>query len=191
MAKALFHKSQRVFVKPVGTWALVEHVVPHWVKDVDEPLRITYDCGLGRPFQAQELVSEQAMHNHERSEEQDDDMLLEHWHIDRRMVKWRSTEFGGVSSNPGTYPVVATDEGNFGGWRVTGAEYDRDPQRIEHQARMIVHTPDLLRVARRIAEFAAERPDEFPAEMKPIAQRCAAILRNVYQLDDSATEAAQ
>ena len=37
MAKALFHKSQRVFVKPVGTWAVIEHVVPHWVKDVDEP----------------------------------------------------------------------------------------------------------------------------------------------------------
>ena len=48
MAKALFHKSQRVFVKPVGTWATVEHVVPHWVKDVNEPLRVTYDCGLGR-----------------------------------------------------------------------------------------------------------------------------------------------
>ena len=30
MAKAQFHKNQRVFVKPVGTWALVEHVVPHW-----------------------------------------------------------------------------------------------------------------------------------------------------------------
>ena len=42
MAKALFHKSQRVFVKPVGTWALIEKVVPHWVKDVDEPLRVTY-----------------------------------------------------------------------------------------------------------------------------------------------------
>ncbi len=30
MAKALFHKSQRVFVKPVGTWAIVEKVIPHW-----------------------------------------------------------------------------------------------------------------------------------------------------------------
>jgi hypothetical protein len=26
MAKAKFHKSQRVFVKPVGTWAYVEAV---------------------------------------------------------------------------------------------------------------------------------------------------------------------
>ena len=30
MAKAKFHKSQRVFVKPVGTWAHVEAVVPQW-----------------------------------------------------------------------------------------------------------------------------------------------------------------
>ena len=27
MAKALFHKNQRVYVKPVGTWALIERVV--------------------------------------------------------------------------------------------------------------------------------------------------------------------
>ena len=27
MAKANFHKNQRVYVKPVGTWALVERVV--------------------------------------------------------------------------------------------------------------------------------------------------------------------
>ncbi len=52
-------------------------------------------------------------------------------------------------ANPGTYPVVATDEGSNGGWRVGGSEYDRDPQRVEHQARMIVHTPDLMRIARR------------------------------------------
>ena len=35
MAKAQFHKNQRVYVKPVGTWALVEHVVPHWAKGID------------------------------------------------------------------------------------------------------------------------------------------------------------
>ena len=28
MAKAKYHKAQRVFVKPVGTWAYVEAVVP-------------------------------------------------------------------------------------------------------------------------------------------------------------------
>ena len=28
MAKAQFHKNQRVYVRPVGTWALVEKVIP-------------------------------------------------------------------------------------------------------------------------------------------------------------------
>ena len=36
MAKALFHKNQKVFVKPVGTWAIVERVLPQWVKGMDE-----------------------------------------------------------------------------------------------------------------------------------------------------------
>ena len=87
MAKALFHKSQRVYVKPVGTWALVENVVPHWVKDVDEPLRVTYECGLGRQFQAHELISEQAMQNSERNEDDDEDLLMEHWRISRRSIR--------------------------------------------------------------------------------------------------------
>jgi hypothetical protein len=46
-------------------------------------------------------------------------------------------------------------------------------QRLEHEARMIVHTPDLMRMARRIAEFAAN------------------ILRNVYRLDEEITVAAE
>ncbi len=191
MAKALFHKSQRVFVKPVGTWAVIESVVPHWVKDVNEPLRITYDCGLGRPFHAHELVSEQAVHNQSRIVDGDDDMMLEHWHIDRRTIKWRPSEFGVTLANPGTYPVIATDESSTDGWRVSGGEYDRDPQRIEHEARMIVHTPDLMRVARRIAEYASDHPETFPSELKSVAQTCAFILRNVYRLDEEITIAAE
>ena len=61
MAKALFHKNQRVYVKPVGTWALIEHVVPHWAKGIDEPIRIHYDVGLGREFAAEELLAEEPL----------------------------------------------------------------------------------------------------------------------------------
>ena len=61
MAKAQFHKNQRVYVKPVGTWALIEHVVPHWAKGLDEPIRIHYDVGLGREFAAEELLSEEPL----------------------------------------------------------------------------------------------------------------------------------
>ena len=58
MAKAKYHKSQRVFVKPVGTWAYVEAVVPKWIKGCEEPIKITYDCGMGREFAQEELEEE-------------------------------------------------------------------------------------------------------------------------------------
>lgn len=184
MAKAAFHKSQRVYVKPVGTWVLIERVVPHWVKDVDEPLRISYDCGLGRLFQAHELVSEEAAWEAEPDEDEDDDLLLEQWRIVRRSIKWRgmAPSLEG-SRHPGSYPVVATDEGVAGGWRVPSAEYDRDPQRIEHQARMIAHTPELLRIARQLAEYSAATSGAMPEALRPVAHRCALILRSIYRLE--------
>ncbi|MAN44892.1 MAG: hypothetical protein GYB49_07005 [Alphaproteobacteria bacterium] len=188
MAKAQFHKSQRVFVKPVGTWALVEQVIPHWVKDVDEPLRISYECGLGRQFQAHELTAEQNLTDKpSRLSQDEDDLLVEQWQIVRRKAKWRA-RLGEVSlSEVGSYPVIVTDEDDIGGWRVSGSEYDRDPARIEHQARMIACTPDLLRVVRKFSEYVAEHPDECPVELKPVMQRCASILRFIYQVTDEDT----
>ncbi len=187
MAKALFHKSQRVYVKPVGTWALIEKVIPHWVKDIDEPLRVTYEVGLGREFQANEMISEQAMHEKDRIED-DDDVALERWRIQR--VRNRAhTEGNNVHHPyPGTFPVVMTDEQDWGGWRVPSAEYDRDPQRLEHQARMIVNAPDMLRLCRKITEYASDNPDALPDELEQIAKRCASILRFVYELDGELPE---
>ena len=183
MAKALFHKSQRVYVKPVGTWALIEKVVPHWVKDVDEPLRVTYECGLGREFQAHELASEHARDVSGHLEDESD-MLLEHWHIVRKPAHWRRELRGlEMTAVPETFPVVVTDEGEWGGWRVPGAAYDRDPQRVEHQARMIVNTPELVRLARRMAEIAFENPNDLPSDMLPLLKRAAGILRQIYQVE--------
>lgn len=188
MAKALFHKSQRVYVKPVGTWALVEQVIPHWVKDVDEPLRVTYECGLGRQFQAHELASEEVVNSNRKSSvHEEEDYVWEHWRIVRRTAQWRNRGVGAEKADPGSYPVVVTEEGDIGGWRVPGSEYDRDPERIEHQARIIACAPDLMRVARQIAEFSAANPDLCPQEIKPVTQHCASILRFVYQLDDDSS----
>ena len=47
MAKAQFHRNQKVWVETVGTWAVIEKIVPVWAKGFDEPVRITYDVGLG------------------------------------------------------------------------------------------------------------------------------------------------
>jgi hypothetical protein len=193
MAKALFHKSQRVYVKPVGTWVPIERVVPHWVKGVDEPLRITYDCGLGRLFHAHELASEETMHRMDRcDEDDDDDMLIEQWRVVRRLMKWRSGDGQVVLGvTPGTYPAVATDDGPNSGWRVPATDYDRDPARIEHQARMIAHTPDLFRLARKMSEFASAHPADVPAELRPVVQRCVKILRAVYRLEEDTAAAAE
>ena len=55
MAKTVFQKNQRVWVESVGCWATIEKIVPIWAKGFDEPVRVTYDVGLGREFQAAEL----------------------------------------------------------------------------------------------------------------------------------------
>ncbi|HWY65523.1 MAG TPA: hypothetical protein VNX61_09930, partial [Rhizomicrobium sp.] len=117
MAKAQFHKNQRVYVKPVGTWALIERVVPHWVKGIEEPIRIHYDVGLGREFAADELRCEETQH---------DGLPPVHaqvWRIMRARNKWQPTEDCARHPVPGTYPVVVTGETDWGGWRVPGAEY--------------------------------------------------------------------
>ena len=45
MAKAKFHKSQWVFVKPVGTWAYVEGVVMNGLGAARNPLRLLMTAG--------------------------------------------------------------------------------------------------------------------------------------------------
>ena len=189
MAKALFHKSQRVYVKPVGTWALVEKVNPHWVKDVEEPLRITYDVGLGREFSAGELVSEEIMHGRDRKG-QDGELELEHWRIQRAKNRWQESDQTAKHPYPGTFPVVMTDDQDWGGWRVPGSEYDRDPQKIEYQARLIVNSPRMLRICRSLAELASENPERMPKELRRTVRECQLILRHVYEITDSPRQAA-
>ena len=58
MAKAQFHKNQKVWVESVGAWATIEKIVPIWAKGFDEPVRVSYDVGLGREFAAHELKPE-------------------------------------------------------------------------------------------------------------------------------------
>lgn len=192
MAKALFHKNQRVFVKPVGTWALIEKVIPHWVKDVQEPLRVTYDVGLGREFMAGELVSESAANKRDAGNAaSEDDDSLDNWRIFRMRNKWQDTEAQSHHPHPGTFPVVITDEQDWGGWRVPGAEYDRDAARIEHQARIIVNSPEMLRVLKQVADFAANRAEDLPDDLIPAVKRAGLILRNVYDVVDEDLRAAE
>ncbi len=189
MAKAIFHKAQRVYVKPVGTYALVEKVIPHWVKGVEEPLRVTYDVGLGREFTAGELISEDTLRGRPAAEDQD--MFLERWRIQRQANRWQGDGDTSHHPHPGTYPVVLTDDNDWGGWRVPGAEYNRDPARIEHQARMIVNAPDLVRICKQIVQSVQDDPSALPAELKPSLKRAALILRHVYDVAEQPAVAAE
>ena len=146
MAKAAFHKNQKVFVKPVGTWAVVEQVLPQWVKGLEEPLKVHYDVGLGREFSAGELVADKS------AVPVDELANIENWHIKRARNRW--AESGEVPNHPypGSYPVIRTDEKDWGGWRVPSSEYDRDPERIEFQARIIQAAPQLMRLAKALAQ---------------------------------------
>jgi hypothetical protein len=172
MAKAQFHKNQRVFVKPVGTWALIEHVVPHWAKGLDEPIRVHYDCGLGREFAAEELQQEEPVA--ERLQQQ-----AERWRVVRARNKWQPAEDCARHPVPGTYPVVITGETEWGGWRVPGAEYDLDPGRIERQARLIACAPAFVTMARDLVDWARRSGEEMPAALADLAHSAQDLLAKI------------
>lgn len=174
MAKAIFHKDQRVYVKPVGTWAVIEKVKPQWVKDVEEPVRVYYDCGLGRDFRDTELsLPEQDKAG------QAGPAGRENWRLMRMKNKWQDGEAVRNHPFPGTFPIVVTDEKDWGGWRVPGQEYDRDPMRIERQARMIASAARMLDILRGLADAARAWPGELPSEVERMARDAAGVLRYV------------
>ncbi|MBN8606764.1 MAG: hypothetical protein J0L81_07590 [Caulobacterales bacterium] len=174
MAKAVFHKGQRVYVRPVGTWAAIERVNPQWVKGVEEPLRVSYDVGLGREFQAHELAAE------EREQAKPDLIETESWRVLRAVNRLSADARDPRHPHPGTYPVVVTDEQDWGGWRVPVAEYDRDPQRIEQQARVLANALRLMRVSRELIEFAQDYPHETAGELQELARQAEMVLASIY-----------
>jgi hypothetical protein len=176
MAKAQFHRHQKVWVEAVGAWATVDRLIPIWTKGFDEPVKITYDVGLGREFQAHELTEESPS---ETVMEEIDDS---DWRILRARNKWQAPEDCGHHPQPGTFPVVVTDPNDWGGWRVPGAEYDRDPYKIEQQARLMACAPKLMSLAQELTLLVADDPDGAPPELVRLARLSANIVRYVSDL---------
>lgn len=173
MAKAQFQRNQRVWVDSVGAWAIIERLTPIWAKGFDEPVKITYDLGLGREFQAHELRGE---------EPADLDDGGHHWRLLRAKNKWQQPSDCAHHPFPGTYPVVVTDAQDWGGWRTPGAEYDRDPVKIERQARLIASAPKLQSLARDLVALVSDMPEDAPPAVLALAQRAAAIERFVQEM---------
>ena len=172
MAKAQFHKHQKVWVESVGAWAAIERLVPVWSKGFDEPIRITYDCGLGREFMAHEL----------RAEDEGQPAAAEdagEWRLMRAKNKWQPPEECVHHPYPGTFPVVVTDKNDWGGWRVPGAEYDRDPFKMEFQARLIASAPQLLKLARELTAFVADAPEDAPMDIQRLARLAGEVERYI------------
>ena len=176
MAKAVFHRHQRVYVEPVGTWAVIDRINPVWVKGFDEPVRVTYDCGLGRDFTAEELSPEP-----DRTES-GEPRGEGNWRLMRARNKWQNQGETHDHPFPGTYPVIVTDVNDWGGWRVPGAEYDRDPALIEMQARLIASAPKLLRLAKDLRDYVRQSAEDVDADLIDMAKR-AEILRKQIEAD--------
>lgn len=177
MAKAIFHRHQRVYVEPVGTWAVIEVVKPVWVAGFDEPIRVTYDCGLGRDFRAEELTAETEIESTPGEAPRNTP-----WRLMRARNRVQATEECAHHPYPGTYPVIVTDPNDWGGWRTPGAEYDRDPHRIERQARLIASAPRYQAIAKELMALVAEAPDDAPPAILELAKQAAAIERFIAEV---------
>jgi hypothetical protein len=183
VAKAIFQKNQRVWVPSVGAWSIVEKVVPVWAKGFDEPVRVTYDVGLGREFLAHELVPEESANDIEAN------APTESWRLMRAKNKWQTAQDTPHHPFPGTYPIVVTDPNDWGGWRTPGAEYDRDPHQIERQARLIASAPRLKQLAMDLLALVAEAPEDAPPVIREMAQRASAIRDYIDDAPPAATQA--
>ena len=168
MAKTVYQRNQKVWVESVGAWAIIEKIVPIWAKGFDEPVRVTYDVGLGREFLAHELKPEDKMDPQEGG-------ALSNWRVLRARNKWQQESDCLHHPFPGTYPVVVTDPNDWGGWRTPGAEYDRNPMRIEFQARMIASAPRLLSACRALVRIVDENPGHAPPELVRLAEEVVKI----------------
>ncbi len=164
MAKAIFHKSQRVFVKPIGTWAHIEQVIPQWAQGVEEPIRVHYDVGMGKKFSADELESEGS--NDARAVTLDGE-----WRVIRAQNKWRSADDCPHHPYPGSHPLVVTSDRDWGGWRVPGAEYNRDPHQIEQQAMLMAKVPTFTGILMELVKQADELEDDIPVGILDLARR--------------------
>ena len=173
MARAQFQKGQKVWVESVGAWTQVEKINAVWAKGFDEPVRVTYDVGLGREFTAAELMC--AVEDQAAAE-------IGQWRLLRARNKWQAAEDVPHHPYPGTYPVVVTDPADWGGWRVPGAEYDRSPDRIEFQARLICAAPELMGLARDLIDAVDRAPEGLPREITDLAARAREAVRQVTEI---------
>jgi len=65
---------------------------------------------------------------------------------------------------------------------VPGAEYDRDPRKIEFQARLIASAPALRALVRQMLELVAEAPEDAPPALQDFARKAVSIERFLMEI---------
>ena len=72
-----------------------------------------------------------------------------------------------------------TDPTGWGGWRVSAAEYDRDPDIIEHQARLMVKAPALHRLVEDLISLVISETDRLPEDLITLAQKARQVIGDI------------
>src|SRR5262249_8177025 len=110
----------------------------------------------------------------------------ENWRVLRAVNRLSADARDPRHPHPGTFPVVVTDEKDWGGWRVPMAEYDRDPERIEDQSPGLFHGLRVIPRARELIEFSQDKPHETPRALTELAQQAEMVMAMIYH--DGATK---
>ena len=163
-------------MKPVGTWGFVEQIVPKWAKGVEEPIKIHYDVGMGREFTQDELDANETDMESTNGAVGIQSEDNKPWRIVRGQNKWKESRECGHHPYPGSHPVVVTTERDWGGWRVPGAEYDRDPEMIERQARLLVKAPMMAALLYQFIEDVNGQEENLPGSTVQIARLAQKVL---------------
>jgi hypothetical protein len=103
------------------------------------------------------------------------------WRVVRGHNRWKSAEQCGHHPHPGTHPMVVTTERDWGGWRVPGAEYDLDPNRVERQAEIIVRALIFMKLVEEFVEYADQEPENLSEDLTKLAQIARRIISEVSQ----------
>jgi hypothetical protein len=72
-----------------------------------------------------------------------------------------------------------TSDRDWGGWRVPGAEYDHDPQRIEHQAQVIARAPVFIKLLEEFVQYTDGEAENLSDDLTKLAQVARRILEEV------------
>jgi hypothetical protein len=77
------------------------------------------------------------------------------------------------------HPTVVTCDRDWGGWRAPGAEYDLDPQRIEHQAQVIARAPVFMKLLEKFVQYADGDTEDLSDDLTKLAQVARRVLEEV------------